>query len=277
MAANVELKRGYTRCRYGALHYMIAGEDTGAAPPLLLLHQNPSSTFEYETLAREMATDRLVIAFDTPGNGMSDRPPEPATLVEYAACFGEGLDALALPVTGKVDVFGYHTGTYLAAELAIARPDLIGRVIMSGLPYRPAHERAEKLQAALNPPPLTEDGEGVFEFIRRQWSWTVAGRDPRVPLEHAVEQFAERVKPMHRGAWQYIGVWGYDAEDRLPRVTQPVLILQPHEALLEHSREAGKLMRDVKFVDMPDLDKDPLYVGADQFGREIRAWAARPA
>ena len=67
-----------------------------------------------------MAADRRVIAFDTPGYGMSDAPPAPPGMAGYAAAFADALDAMG--VAGPVDLYGFHTGTLLSIELAIARP-----------------------------------------------------------------------------------------------------------------------------------------------------------
>ncbi len=272
---NDSLQRAYTRCRFGQLHYRIAApEGDLAGPPLVLLHQNPSSGLEYASFAREMAKDRQVVAFDTPGNGMSDRPPEPQTMADYASAFAEGLDALGLGQADKVDVFGFHTGTYLAVELALARPDLVGRVILAGVPMRPEHERAARLQEALNPPPLTPDGESLFTAMRQLWEMTVAGRDPSTPLDRAIAVFADRIRPMQRMHWPYVGVWSYDAQERLPRITQPVLILQPHEPLLEHTRAAAALIPDVRMIEFPHLARDVFEAGVKDFAAAIRQWPA---
>jgi pimeloyl-ACP methyl ester carboxylesterase len=84
---DVTVRRGYTECRFGQMHF-IEGRPaavTGLKTPLILLHQNPSSSMEYRFLLKDMAQDRRVIAFDTPGNGMSDRPPEAQSIAGYAA------------------------------------------------------------------------------------------------------------------------------------------------------------------------------------------------
>jgi pimeloyl-ACP methyl ester carboxylesterase len=51
------------------MHYRQAGPHDASAPTLILLHQNPSSSYEYEALIAATAADRRVIAFDTPGYG----------------------------------------------------------------------------------------------------------------------------------------------------------------------------------------------------------------
>lgn len=236
----------------------------------MLLHQNPSSSEEFEPLVRTMATDREVVAFDTPGSGMSDWPPEPLDMAGYAGAFADGIEMLSLAQDQPVDVFGYHTGTLLAAELAIAQPTRIGRVVLSGIPYRNEEERQERLDAIENGPKLTEDGAEILKMQSQLWDFVVTKRDPRVPLERAARIYMEKAKPMDRYWWPYISVWRYEFKERFPLITQPVLILQPHESLLEQSKRAAGLLKDSTVVEMPDLDRDIFDVASDVIAGELR-------
>jgi hypothetical protein len=51
-------------------------------------------------------------------------------------------------------------------------------------------------------------------------------------------------------------VWNYDAAARFPPVRQPVLMLLPHEPLLEPSRSAAAFFSDVRFIEFPNLDRE---------------------
>jgi pimeloyl-ACP methyl ester carboxylesterase len=270
--ATVVARRGYTDCRFGQLHYIRAVPATGvtSGPPLVLLHQNPSSSVEYEALLNVMGTDREVVAFDTPGNGMSDWPPEPLDIAGYAAAFADGMESLSLGVREPVDVFGYHTGTFLGAELAIAQGEKVGRLVMSGIPFRPPKERQKKLEEIAAGPKLTEDGEEILGNLRRLWDFVVSKRDPRVSLERAAQLFVEKGKNLDRYWWPYNGVWTYEVEERFPLISQPVLILQPHERLLENAKQAAGYIPDVKIVELPDLDRDVFDVGSPTIGRALR-------
>lgn len=275
-AANGRILKAYTSCRYGQMHYRTAGRPRQVSrPPLILLHQNPSSSIEYETFMLAMAEDRLVIAFDTPGNGMSDPPPAPPTMADYAESFSEALTALGLDREGgQVDSFGYHTGTYLAAELGRLRPGFVRRIILSGIPARPAEQRAKLLREAEETPAPSEGGEEIFKHLQWLWSHVVGERDKRVPIARAVDVFGERAKPLVRRAWPYVGVWSYDVAERFPRITQPTLILQAREPLFEVSRASSTLIPNARFVDAAPLSRDIFEVGVDQLAREMRAFLA---
>jgi pimeloyl-ACP methyl ester carboxylesterase len=266
------VRRGYTDCRFGQLHFIRGMPSAGASdkPTLVMLHQNPSSSVEYEPLIEEMAADREVIAFDTPGSGMSDWPPEPMDIAGYATAFSDGLASLNLGVEVPVDVFGFHTGSFLATELAIAEPEKVGRLVMSGIPYRTPEERLERLAAIDARPRISEDGKEIIGQLERLWTFVVSNRDQRVPLQRAAEIFVEKSKPLDRYWWPYRGVWTYEVENRFPLISQSTLIIQPHEALLEYTKRAVEFISDVQIVELPDLKRDVFDVGADQYAKELR-------
>jgi pimeloyl-ACP methyl ester carboxylesterase len=261
--------RGYTRSRYGQMHYWEAAPADPVAPTLVLLHQNPSAAMEYAGLIEEMARDRRVVAFDTPGYGASDAPPTPLSMAEYAASFLDAIEAMGLAADGPLDVFGFHTGALLAAELGLALPEQVGRLVLSGVPMRSAADRAARLVQARQTPPPTEDGAGILAMSAALWEYVVTDRTPGVPLARAIELYAEKNRTLDRGSWAYDGVWSYDYA-RLPLIRQPTLVLQPHDALLEASRTACALIPDGRFVELPDLDRDIFELGIPQIAKALR-------
>ncbi len=74
--------RNYRQGRFGQLHYRLAAPQTellGQAiskTPLLFLHSIPNSSRMYNQLLAEMGRDRIAIAIDTPGFGLTLRNSE---------------------------------------------------------------------------------------------------------------------------------------------------------------------------------------------------------
>lgn len=267
------ITRAYTRCRHGQLHYRVAGPTNSANVPVVLLHQNPSSGYEYEALIDALASDRRAFAFDTPGYGMSDAPPSPPGMAGYAAAFSDGLDALEADglLAGAIDLYGFHTGTLLCSELAIARPDRVRRVALTGIPMFPADVSAKKLDEALNYSAPEESGESTLTLLRNLWNYVVTSRDPAVPLQKAVFNFADKARVLDRFTWAYQGVWSWDYS-RLGLVAQPALLLQPAEDLLEMSKAAAALMPNCSIVEMPDLDRDIFDVAPERIANDLRSF-----
>lgn len=55
-----------------------------AAPPLVVLHGFPTSSFDFRSVVDALATDRRVVLFDYLGFGLSDKPDRPYRLVDQA-------------------------------------------------------------------------------------------------------------------------------------------------------------------------------------------------
>jgi pimeloyl-ACP methyl ester carboxylesterase len=265
------LRNSYTDARFGQLHYLEGRPAEATRRTLVLLHQNPSSSEEYRHLVELMAQDRRVIAFDTPGHGMSARPPQPMAMADYAAAFAEGMAAIGL--VEPVDLFGFHTGTFLAIELAARLGAQARHIALSGVPFRTAEERREQLAKCHAVQPPTDDGQAIFERLRWLWDFTVAQRTPGIPIERAAQIWAERAKPLHRYWWPYEGVWAYPVEERLAGIAHPVLIVQPHEPLLAHSIAAAQLIPDARVVELPGMDRD-IFEPAGGVARIVQALRA---
>ena len=265
------IRRAYTGCRYGQLHYRVAGPRMGPRPAIVLLHQNPSSSFEYEGLIAALAVDRRVIAPDTPGYGMSDSPPEPAGMAAYAAAIAEGLDALAHEgeLEGPFDVFGYHTGTLLACEMAIAQPSKVRSVALSGIPMYSPQERAEKLEYARDFPAIDDEGTVIIDLLAKLWAYVVGARATGVPLEKAKLNFADKARVLDRFTWAYEGVWSWDYA-RLERVLQPAVLLQPDEDLRAVSLAAAGLMPSCQIRELPELTRDIFDIAPERVAHELR-------
>ncbi len=69
---------------WGQVHVRSAGDP--GAPLLLLLHQSPLSSRNYEAVLPLFAAEGNVraVAVDTPGFGLSDPPPEDWSVEDYA-------------------------------------------------------------------------------------------------------------------------------------------------------------------------------------------------
>ena len=137
----VQVSRTYVQSRFGQLHLRIAHPETATRPPLICFHMSPMSGRIYERFLGAIGTDRIAVAADTPGFGMSDAPPAPPEIADYAAAMWDALDALG--TTGPVDAMGYHTGSKIAVELALSRPERVRRVILVAAPIMTEAERQE--------------------------------------------------------------------------------------------------------------------------------------
>jgi pimeloyl-ACP methyl ester carboxylesterase len=237
------ITRGYDTGRYGQIHYRKAGL-IGARSPLLLLHPSPLSGYVYENLMIEMGRDRFVLAPDTPGFGMSDPPPAPPEIGDYA---GAMLDFVADMGLGVLDVMGYHTGSLTAVEMARQRPDVVRKIVMiSATVFTP--EEVEAFRRQYVPKPIDERPAQMAqrwpafksEFWRmepnphRQWNIFLDGqRNPDF------------------GPWGHRAAFNYDIAGALKESSHPILVLNPEDDLWTYTPRAKPLLKNGRVHDLP--------------------------
>jgi pimeloyl-ACP methyl ester carboxylesterase len=119
--------RRYINGPTGQIHVYDTG---GEGPPLVLLHQAPTSSLDFApTFPAFARAGQRLLAVDMPGFGMSDAPQEPASIDTYRDAALAVLDALGV---ARADLLGHHTGNKVAVELAVAHPGRVGKVILYG-------------------------------------------------------------------------------------------------------------------------------------------------
>jgi pimeloyl-ACP methyl ester carboxylesterase len=127
----------------GKVHLRYAGEQSG--PPLLLLHDAPGSSAQWDALIAALGRDWFVIAPDLPGNGESDPFADAAPMVE---AYAEGLVALLDRLgVAKAQVYAIGFGASVAVELARLRPERVSGLALRGLLLPEADERQELADA----------------------------------------------------------------------------------------------------------------------------------
>lgn len=269
---DVIYRKGYVDGRFGQMHYHAARPATATdKAPVVFFHQNPKSSEEYRPVLELVGKSRLALAIDTPGYGESDRPPSPPDMADIAGAMADALTGLGYGPEGKgpVDVFGFHTGVFIASELAIARPELVRRVVLSGVAYVDADERQRYLDELPRDKTLPEDGT----FILNRWYLIVINRPQEVPLERAARIFVEDIHSLDKSWYAYHAVWNYAPEERLPLIKQPTLILEPHEMLLEQTLRARKeLMPQADLIELPDVVDDVFDTGAQPIADALIRW-----
>lgn len=262
------IRKAYAKSRIGQIHYRYVDPptDTGK-PPVVFFHPNPFSGIYFNPTLEELGRDRRAIAFDSPGYGESARPAKPATMEEVGQIFIDALTDMGYGAGKKVDVSGFHTGAYIAPEIAAAKPDLVRKVVISGVPFWEGETREAKRKELLGEHPVTEDGASVMY----EWKRWVAGRNKLLPLERAYEIFTSAVIAGERIWWAYYGVVNYDARPRFQQVEAPVLMINPSgEALAVTTRLAAPLFKKGKLLEVPELPHQIYDLAVPQVGKMYR-------
>lgn len=266
----VNLRRAYFESRYGQLHVRTAFPSTGGFDenvPLVLLHDAPYSSRLLVPLLSAIGADRSAYAADTPGFGESDAPPKRPTIADYAAAIGDFLDNLRLR---RLDVLGHHGGAAIAAELAIARPTAVRRVVFVGLPVHTTQER-DGFTADPYPKPPVADGA----HLRSEWARALARGGPGARVGELGLSVAESLRSGPNGWWGPAAAFQWPAHERLPQVTQPALVLRPKDALWEATLRGQRLLRSADWQDLPAARSNLLEAGASDVALRVRRFLDR--
>jgi pimeloyl-ACP methyl ester carboxylesterase len=129
----VRTRRAYFDCQFGQLHVRTAFPTTGGFDEqvtVICLHPQQGSSRSFARFLPEIADVRSVYAPDLPGCGESDPSPN-ASVAEAAAAVSDLANDLRLR---QIDLVGLQTGASAALHLAAARPELVRRLVLVGLP-----------------------------------------------------------------------------------------------------------------------------------------------
>jgi len=165
----VRTRRAYFDCQYGQLHVRTGFPTTGGFDEqvtLFCLHAIDASSRAFSAMLPMLAQVRSVYAPDLPGCGESDPSPNRST----AECAGAIFDLASDLRLRQIDVLGVQFGAAVALELAAARPELVRRVVLAGLP---SAERAPTVKqkrlvldlAGLGPSPLVTAAPNLAQQI----------------------------------------------------------------------------------------------------------------
>ncbi len=202
-------------------------ELTGEGPPLVLIAGLGYGLWMWHKMLPGLAARCRVIAFDNRGAGQTDKPDGPYSAPMMADDTAGLMDAL-----GIVDaaVMGHSMGGFIAQQLALTRPDLVGRLILSATNFGgPRHVPVTPEAMAVI---MDRSGDPV-DVVKRGISVACApgfaDAHPEVVEELVAYRMGNPVPPAQYQAQTAVGL-GLMSEEacfehRLHEVQAPTLIL----------------------------------------------------
>jgi len=149
--ATPRLRRAYFECRHGQLHVHNAipvGGGFDELTTLICLHGAAGTGRMFLEVSKRLGSSRSIYSPDLPGCGESDAPTARISIGGYADAIADFLDSMRFR---QVDLLGAGAGAAVAVELAIARPKVVRKLYLLGVPGKePAATEpgAKALQAA---------------------------------------------------------------------------------------------------------------------------------
>jgi pimeloyl-ACP methyl ester carboxylesterase len=224
--------------------------ELGSGPPIVFIHGLSGSWQNWLEQLPVFARDHRVIAFDLPGFGSSEMPSEPISISGYARFVDAVLDALGV---GSAAVVGNSMGGFIGAELAIAIPARVERlVLVSAAGLTVEHQRHERglvvlktldrrLAAYAGWLGSKSDTLARRPRARRTIFGLVAHRPDLLPAPLIAEQIRGSGKAGFVPALD--ALTSYPIRDRLPQIACPTLIVWGTEDHLVPVRDADEFAR----------------------------------
>lgn len=205
----------------------------GSGPLLLMVHQSPRSSAEYERLMSAWGAHFTCVAPDTPGFGQSDPLPGEPEISDFADALDEFLVALG---AGLCAAYGFHSGGIILIAAMKRHPRRFSALAIGGYAIWTRDEvRAfgESYLPPFRPAPYGEHLTWLWNrMLEQSWffPWFDVRDAARLPVAHAdVRRVHAAVMEMLDAGDAYRA--GYGAVLRAPRdipppetVTPPVLI-----------------------------------------------------
>ena len=251
------VRRGYFESRYGQLHVHNAippGGGFDEATSLLCLHATPRSGGSLLPLLELMGMDRSVYAPDLPGFGNSDPPPDRPDIADYAHAIGDFCISMRFR---QLDVLGYQTGALVAAELALALPTVVRRLVLIGVPVPDEGERDSFRRA---PWPLAPVPDG--SHLQVEWDRTRTSVHADAPLATIAAGFADKLANGATAWWGLHAAMQYPAAERLRLITQPTLLVRSRDARGMDGGGARDLLPKARVVEQGEIYGSDLFESA---------------
>ena len=244
--SQAKVRKDYVNGLFGAVHLRRSEPDVQDRTPVLCFHASPLSGLIFEDLIKVLGTDRMVMAPDTPGYGMSDAPDTPPDISTYAQAFSHLIDALNLK---HVDLVGYATGSVIAAELARQRPEVVRRLVLFSAPVINDDDRkalGDRFGHVIEPEP---DGSHLIPL----WHQVFDGRGPGQTADLCMLVFPEHIRADgDKKPWAPRAAFNFHLEEALAALTQPLVIYNIATEVHGSTLRAKPHVKPETIVELPD-------------------------
>lgn len=172
--------------------------EQGSGKPVLFLHGDTASSKMFEFLVPLYTDHFKVILIDFLGNGKSDRVEKfPVDLWQEEA--RQTIALLEHLQYGKVDIVGTSGGAWVAVNVALERPDLVGRIVADSFDGRTlAEDFGENLVKERNTAKQDEMAAGFYEWCQGEDWEKIVDMNTEVLLRCAKEKRPLFWKPLEQ-------------------------------------------------------------------------------
>jgi pimeloyl-ACP methyl ester carboxylesterase len=250
----------------------IAFERVGEGPPLVLVHGAVCDHRVWQPQFEALGDEFTVIAWDAPGCGRSDDPPESFRLPDYADVLAGTIAALDV---GPAHVIGHSFGGALALELALRHPASVAKLVVVGgyagwAGSLPAEEVERRLAFALD---VAGRLPGGFEPTSMPGLFSVKMTDKAAA---ALATIMSESRPTATRSMAH-ALAEADLRAALPSMTIPTLLIYgdaDERSPLNVAEDLHRRIPTSRLVALPGLGHECALEDPDRFNSEVRTFLA---
>jgi pimeloyl-ACP methyl ester carboxylesterase len=261
--------RGLEEVYLGGLR--VAYRRAGSGPPLVLLHGGPGNSREWRAQLDGLSDEFTVVAWDMPGTGGSDDPPDEWRPHDYAAHLARFIETLRLE---SPHILGLSFGSGLALELYRWYPDLPRSLILASA--------YAGWSGSLTPEAVAQRKTRTREMTKlepqawaAEWLPTLLSKGARAEVVEELRDILAEFHPAAQRALVESGWAEHDARDVLPTIAVPTLLLYGEHDVRSPARVANDLHAAIpgsRLVFIPDSGHMVSMEAPERFNGEVRAF-----
>lgn len=224
----------FATCNDASIYF----EVSGAGEPLLLIMGQGSDHHGWDRVREDFAAHHTVIVYDHRGTGQSDKPLEP----EYSTR-GFAADAVALLDhlgIERAHAYGISMGGRICQWLAIEHAVRVGAVVLGCTTPGNAHGVARPPEVNARMANRPADPVEAARFLAEQMASPAWVEQHPDYLETLLERARNPIPP-YAQRMHYLASEAHDSWDRLPEISNPVLVIHGTEDLINPTANAALL------------------------------------
>ena len=176
------------------------------------------------------------------------------------------IDAVFASEDDTVDLLGFHSGCLVAAEIALRLPQRIRHLVLIDAPYFDRDTQEKFYGQVATPLALTRD----VACLGKAWDFNVASREEIVPLDRALQMFADQLTSGVQDYYCFHAAFTYDCIGRFSQLAVPTTVIATQSPLTAATLAAAEAIDSAELIQEPEIKTSVFEQGAEAIAAHVR-------